>query len=110
MVKREAIATRRVLTVRCTVNTFSLTPSQVRDSLRSMKSIRVTINASVLVSDEDFYALNLDKPMALNGAAYRIQSWVGEAPLFDGRESAIQVSAKLDKSHYATEPVTSCRI
>lgn len=88
---------------------YHLTFGDIHRIRRPVKAIEVNIRARAIVSDEDYFALHLGNAMALNSMAYNIQSHLGDGPLFAGRESAIQVSAKLEKTHYATEPVTSWR-
>ena len=62
-----------------------------------MKTLRFSASGEVLVSDEDFEALQLGNRMVQSSVAARIQSHIGSGPLLDGRENAVRVSLVVPK-------------
>lgn len=70
-----------------------------------MRTVKVRIDGEVLVTDEDFAKLWLhDRTMQSTWAA-RVQSHMGEAPIFDGRENSTRVSLIVDEQPKALELV-----
>lgn len=62
-----------------------------------MRTIKVRIDADVLLSDLDFDALNLDNRVSKDSLTLKIDSYVASHPLLSGRESTVRVGVFVPK-------------
>jgi hypothetical protein len=61
-----------------------------------MKTLHWSASGKVLVTDEDFEALDLGSRIMQTTVAARIQSHIGEAPILEGRESTVRVALSVE--------------
>lgn len=63
-----------------------------------MKLLRFSSSGTVLVTDDEFEALQLRSRAVQTTWAARIQSHIGNAPLLEGRENSVRVALVVEES------------